>query len=43
MFVPHLMRQSVYGEFAALLSGETYEKISKNVIIAFNFCNANAR
>lgn len=40
MFVPRLIRWLVYGECTALLSGETYEKISKNVIIAFNFCNA---
>ena len=43
MFVPRLIRQFAYGECTALLSGETYEKISKNVIIAFNFCNANGR
>ena len=43
MFVPRLIRQPVYGECDALLSGETYEKISKNVIIAFNFCNAYGR
>lgn len=43
MFVPRLIRQPVYGECTARLSGETYEKISKNVIIAFDFCNANAR
>lgn len=42
MFVPRLIRWLVYGECTARLSGETYEKISENVIIAFNFCNANA-
>ena len=43
MLVPRLIRKLVYGECTARLSGETYEKISKNVIIAFNFCNANGR
>ena len=43
MFVPRLIRRPVYGECTARLSGETYEKISKNVINAFNFCNAYGR
>ena len=43
MFVPRLIRQLGYGECTARLSGKTYEKISKNVIIAFNFCNAYGR
>ena len=39
MFVPRLIRQPVYGECTARLSGETYEKIIDGVIFDNGFSN----